>query len=184
VNNGGDNGPSAVFDIWGNWNPTFVKDSALTLGFNIDLGYSGAAGDPFVGPGEENAGHEDSNTWWGAALYASYKFNKVFTLSGRLEYLHSDDVDIENPKYGFGATGQLDGAGNFPADTQDDFSATLTAAFNIWDNLLTRVEYRADVLQGSTVFPGGFNNNPATQPSTQNHQTVENEVSVEAVYSF
>jgi nitrogen regulatory protein P-II 1 len=25
-----DNGPMAVYDIWGNWNPTFVKDNALT----------------------------------------------------------------------------------------------------------------------------------------------------------
>jgi hypothetical protein len=180
VNNGGDNGPSAVGDIWGNWNPTFVKDSALTLGFNMDLGYSGAAGLP--GQGGNNSTHEDSNTWWGAALYASFKFNKVFTLSGRLEYLHTDTTDSDLPKYGFGGTGQLDAAGNFPADSQDDFSATLTASFNIWDNLLTRVEYRCDVLQGSTVFPGGFND--PTEPTQQNHQTVENEVSLEAVYSF
>jgi hypothetical protein len=180
VNNGGDNGPSAVFDIWGNWNPTFVKDSALTLGFNIDLGYSGAAG--FPGQGGANSAHEDSNTWWGAALYASYKFNKVFTLSGRLEYLHSDETDTAFPKYGFGFESTEDGL--IPA-TQDDYSATLTAAFNIWDNLLTRVEYRCDVLQGTTVAPGGFDNTSVAGAVLEpQHQTVENEVSVEAVYSF
>lgn len=176
VNNGGDNGPSAVFDIWGNWNPTFVKDSALTLGFNFDLGWSGASG--FPGQGGSNAGHEDTNTWWGAALYASYKFTKVFTLSGRLEYLHTDEDFSTFPKYGFGYEASENA---FVPATQDDYSATLTAAFNIWDNLLTRVEYRCDILQGTTVAPGGFGTDGALLAQ---HQTIENEVSVEAVYSF
>ena len=173
---GGDNGPSAVFDIWGNWNPVFVKDSALTLGFNIDLGYNGAAGFP----GGSGPAFNDSNTWWGIALYSSYKFNKVFTLSGRLEYLHSDETFATSPKYGFGFESTEDG---FAPATQDDYSATLTAAFNIWDNLLTRVEYRCDVLQGTTVAPGGVNGGAGTVLEPQ-HQTVENEISLEAVYSF
>ena len=179
VNNGGDNGPSAVFDIWGNWNPTFVKDSALTLGFNVDLGWSGAAGLP--GEGGPNADHDDSNTWWGMALYSSYKFNKIFTLSGRGEYLHSDPTSYTLPKFGFGAIGQVDPAsGNYISDSQDDFSYTLTGSFNICDNLLTRVEYRVDVLQGSSLFPEGYYN-----PISQNNPgAVENEISLEAVYSF
>jgi len=187
VNNGGDNGPSVVFDIWGNWNPTFVKDSALTLGFNIDLGYDGAAGAPYLDPATSGTTpqdiHEDTNTWWGIALYASYKFNKVFTLSGRGEYLHTDAVSFDSgatslPKYGFGAEAT---DGNLVGASQDDFSYTLTAAFNIWDNLLTRAEYRVDVLQGTTVFPGGVigSGNLLAQ-----HSTVENELSLEAVYSF
>jgi hypothetical protein len=184
----GDNGPVAVFDIWGNWNPTFVKDSALTLGFNVDLGYAGAASVP--GDGGSNAGHEDSNTWWGIALYSSYKFNKVFTLSGRLEYLHTDPTFNTSPKYGFGFSepgSPVGGTDRFGITSQDDYSATLTASFNIWDNLLTRVEYRADVLQGTTVAPGGLGNfftGPASSQLEPQHQTVENEVSVEAVYSF
>ena len=172
VNNGGDNGPSAVFDIWGNWNPTFCKDSALTLGFNIDLGYSGASGFPMEQP--------DSNTWWGIALYTSYKINKVVTLSGRGEYLHSDTTFDTFPKYGFGFEASENALN--PA-TQDDFSYTLTAAFNIWDNLLTRVEYRVDVLQGTTVAPSGVFGASGTNVLAQ-HQTIENEISLEAVYSF
>ncbi len=186
VNGGGDNGPSAVFDIWGNWNPTFVKDSALTLGFNIDLGWSGAAGIPYTPPTgpstiDENSDQQDTNTWWGIALYSSYKFNKIFTLSGRGEYLHTDTTSYTDPKFGFGSTGQFDAASdNFLPDSQDDFSYTITAAFNIWDNLLTRIEYRTDVLQGSTVFPEGYTN----AISLGSHSTVENEVSLEAIYSF
>ena len=79
----GDNGPVVVYDIWGNWNPTFVKDSALTLGFNVDFGYNGASGSP-----ARAYGHlfrvtvlvgdtvYDSNTWWGAALYASVQVHQ------------------------------------------------------------------------------------------------------------
>ena len=177
VNNGGDNGRSVVYDIWGNWNPTFVKDSALTLGFNIDLGWSGASGYP--GDGGNSAAHNDTNTWWGAALYASYKVNKTVTLSGRLEYLHTDEDYATYPKYGYGYEASEN---DYVPATQDDFSATLTASFNIWDNLLTRVEYRADVLQGTTVAPGG--NSESGDNLLAQHQTVENEVSLEAVYSF
>ena len=182
VNNGGDNGPSVVYDVWGSWNPLFVKDSALTLAFNIDLGYSGAAGIPYnPSTVDQNSDQQDSNTWWGIALYSSYKFNKIFTLSGRGEYLHTDTTSYTEPKFGFGSTGQFDAAsGNFLPDSQDDFSYTITASFNIWDNLLTRVEYRTDVLQGSTVFPEGRYNAVALG----SHSTVENEVSLEAVYSF
>ena len=164
-----DNGPSAVFDIWGNWNPTFVKDSALTLGFNMDFGYNGASGTPTTFPAAGTvAGTPDTQTWWGAALYASYKFNKVFTLSGRAEYLHSSASF--NPKFGAGgATGGGTTALTEPLG-QDDYSYTLTAAFSIWDNLLTRAEYRIDDL-GSAASGAG-------------DSKIQNEISLEAVYSF
>ena len=155
---GVDNGPVVVYDIWGNWNPTFVKDSALLLGFNIDLGYNGASGVP-AAPSTVPAGFAagpigpDSNTWWGAALYAQYKFNKTFNLAGRLEYLH-EDAGV-NQKF-------ASGGGN-----ADDYSATLTASFNIWDNLLTRIEYRHDELDVPAPFARS-----------------DDEITLNAVYSF
>ena len=168
----GDNGPVAVYDIWGNWNPTFVKDSALLLGFNVDFGYNGATGTPSqeIDPGISPAptvntrAINDSNTWYGVALYASYKLTKVVTLSARGEYLH-EDASL-NPKFGIAGV------------DQDDFSETLTASFSIWDNLLTRVEYRFDsVANGSTGVAGVTRNNVATYQD-------QNEISLEAVYSF
>ena len=182
---GGDNGPSVVYDIWGNWNPTFDKGGNTTLGFNIDLGYNGASGDPVTGGSgnEPQALHEDTDTWWGIALYSIYKFNKVFTLAGRAEYLH--DSAGANPIGGnelvdgtsgnkFGAGGTFQGTPgtasyHFTPGAQDDYSYTLTATFNIWDNLLTRAEYRIDDLSGDT---------------TGSTNTIANEVSLEAVYSF
>ena len=168
---GTDNGPVAVYDIWGNWNPTFVKDSALLLGFNVDFGYNGATGRPTqdIFPGAPGAAAfgtggaiNDSNTWYGVALYASYKLTKVVTLSARGEYLHEDAA--LNPKFGIAGV------------DQDDFSETLTASFSIWDNLLTRVEYRFDnVANGATA--GVARGSVATYQS-------QNEISLEAVYSF
>jgi hypothetical protein len=184
-----DNGPVVVYDIWGNWNPTFVKDSALTLGFNVDLGYNGASGVPAhtldtnevegsndnqASGGDDDAQIHDSNTWWGAALYASYKVNKVITLSARGEYLHEDGGF--NPKFNVGQGGVLQ-------QNVDDFSETLTASFAIWDNLLTRVEYRYDhVVTGST----NASNANSGGPGSNNVATYkdQNEISLEAVYSF
>jgi len=190
-----DNGPVAVYDIWGNWNPTFVKDSALTLGFNIDLGYNGASGYPAnyqqtssstppatAGSAGTVSGDflNDSNTWWGAALYASYKVNKVLTLSARGEYLHEDSAYYD--KLGTNDNGNGDtGLPGFNAGTYgtnvDDFSATLTASFAIWDNLLTRAEYRYDHVVNGAVFQSGATIGSATYQD-------QNEVSLEAVYSF
>ncbi|MCE0522261.1 MAG: porin [Methylacidiphilales bacterium] len=193
-----ENGTVVVYDIWGNWSPTFVKDSALTLGFNLDFGWNSADGFPaFVQPTSgvigdvgtttavnNNGALGGGETWWGGALYAQYKVNKVLTLAVRGEYIHSSSA--WNPL--FGATGLTDTAGNSLATpAQDDFSETLTASFNIWDNLLTRIEYRCDVLSAGsggthqqTVASGGT----TTTVTALNGSSVQNEVSLEAVYSF
>jgi hypothetical protein len=125
-----------VYDIWGNWTPTFDKNGNTTLGFNIDYGDNG-------------------KSWYGLALYAQYKLTKVISLCARGEYLHGD-ASLD-PKFGA------------PGITSDDFSETLTASFAVWDNLLTRVEYRFDDL---------------SNPGTGGGSTVQNEISLEAVYSF
>jgi hypothetical protein len=180
---GQDNGSVVVYDIWGNWNPTFVKDNALLLGFNLDFGYDSASGQPGGGAGAAAGNNSiglpiaagtdlnDSNTWWGAALYAQYKFTKVFSLAGRLEYIHSDAALF--PKFGgssqAGYSTNAAGTAIVETPSQDDYSATLTASFNMWDNLLTRVEYRLDDLSGSSTGTG--------------HQ-IDNEISLNAVYSF
>jgi hypothetical protein len=156
---GADNGPLVVYDIWGNWNPTFIKDSNLLLGFNIDLGYNGASGTPTAGTGGTGA-INDSNTFYGVALYAQYKFSKVFNLAGRLEYMHEDAA--VNSKFLPNADGPFPGA-----FSTDDYEGTITASFNIWDNLLTRIEYRHDILEGQGVG-----------------QTNNDEVTLNAVYSF
>jgi hypothetical protein len=165
---GADNNALAVYDIWGNWNPTFVKDSALLLGFNVDFGYNASSGTPSqIAPNPPGVGSVNStDTFYGVALYAQYKFTKVFSLAGRAEYIHADAG--ANPKFGVGGT--TNAAGVFQAASQDDFAYTLTASFNMWDNLLTRIEYRIDDLSGNSTGTG--------------HTQIQNEISLNAVYSF
>jgi hypothetical protein len=165
---GADNNALAVYDIWGNWNPTFDKSGNLLLGFNVDFGYNASSGTPSgIAPNVPGTGSvPDSNTFYGVALYAQYKFTKVFSLAGRAEYIHSDAA--VNPKFGTGGFTTTSGA--FQAGSQDDFAYTLTASFNMWDNLLTRIEYRIDDLSGNTTGTG--------------HTAIQNEISLNAVYSF
>jgi hypothetical protein len=138
-----------VYDIWGNWTPTFDKNGNTTLGFNLDYGY-------------------DSYSWYGAALYAQYKLTKVITLAGRGEYLHSD---ANANKFGVGSVPNTSATGvtTLTPISQDDYSLTATISFAVWDNLLTRAEYRFDDLSAG---------------STGATSTTQNEVSLEAVYSF
>ena len=149
ANNFGGVAPSTagvyVLDLWGNWTPTFDKNGNTTLGFNLDYG-------------------SDSYSWYGAALYAQYKLTKVVTLAARGEYLHSDAGADK-----FGDGGFNNAQGGFTAASQDDYSETLTVSFAVWDNLLTRVEYRFDDLSKGT---------------TGTNSVTQNEISAEAVYSF
>ena len=86
---------------------------------------------------------------------------------GRAEYIHDDSTPL-GAKFGTGGVTGTDGV--FTPESQDDYSYTLTASFNMWDNLLTRIEYRIDDLSGSSTGNVG-------------HQ-INNEVSLNAVYSF
>jgi hypothetical protein len=137
-----------VLDLWGNWTPTFDKNGNLTLGFNLDYG-------------------SDGRSWYGAALYAQYKLTKVITLAGRGEYLHQDAGADK-----FGDGGEVDPTTGVLVNpsSENDWSETLTVSFAVWDNLLTRVEYRFDDIDGATNGTG--------------HTNLQNEISAEAVYSF
>jgi len=119
---GTDNTAVVIYDTWGNWTPKFANDKLL-LAFNIDLG-NGDYGTP--------AG-ASSDTWWGAALYAKYKFTDVFSLAARGDYMH----DSDGYKFGGAAAGAA--GGNI-----DVWSYTLTAGFDVIENLTLRAEYRID----------------------------------------
>jgi len=155
-------GPVFLWDIWGQWYPTFVKDKALLLAFNVDLGFAenAQADNVYGGPAVANT------SWWGAALYAKYQFTKVFSLGARGEYLHGDNI----LKFGgvpVPGTNASFGPATNPFGSVDIWSWTLTAGFNIWENLLTRVEYRYDLSKDN--FINGCN---------------QQQIAVNLVYSF
>lgn len=72
--------------------------------------------------------------FWNASLYAKYQFTDIFSLASRTSYLHSIDNDSAAPT-GFA----------FAPINGDAYSYTLTAGFNLLENLLVRAEYRVDL---------------------------------------
>ncbi len=118
-------GPTYVYNSWGNWAPKFADDKWL-LAFDSVLGA--------YAPGNGPAG--GATTWFGAGLYSKYQFNDWFYLAGRGEYFGSDNQN----KTGITTTGAVS-----PSNGSVSWWAyTLTAGFNVIDNLLIRAEYRLD----------------------------------------
>jgi hypothetical protein len=136
-----------VYNTWGNWAPKFANDKLL-LGFSATLG---DVNDSVVGA--------DGYTYWTGSLYSKYQFTDVFSLAGRASYLHLSD-----PVTSFGGAGTA----GFTGPNADAFSWTLTAGFNLLENLLVRAEYRIDAYDGSGEIAG----------------EVANTVSAQVVYTF
>jgi hypothetical protein len=129
------------WNSWGNWAPKFANDKLL-LGFSTTLGDSSDS--------DDTVGSDGGYTYFTGSLYAKYQFTQIFSLAGRGSYLHSID----------GAPLAVSSAEN-----GDAYSFTLTAGFNLLENLLVRAEYRADVI-------------------TSADQGIANTVAVQAVYTF
>jgi hypothetical protein len=111
-----------IYNSWGNWAPKFANDKLL-FAFNTLLLSSGGSGtstvtDPSLGSVTANSNY----TSYGAGAYAKYQFNDWFSLCSRGEY--------------FGVSAQ--------SQSLDLWEYTLTAGFNVIDNLLIRAEYRLD----------------------------------------
>ena len=149
-----ENGDVFVWDMWGNWVPKFANDKLL-LGFNtaFGVGTSGITGGT-------PAPYTHSN-WWGAALYAKYQFTDIFSLAGRADYIHNDDSNK------FGNDPQTGTSAN-----EDIYSWTLTAGFDVIENMMLRAEYRVDI--GDNIEASGV-----SRSSGPAHQAT-----VQVVYSF
>ena len=97
-------------------------------------------------PGNGPAG--GATTWWGAGAYAKYQFNDWFSLASRGEYLGSNN-DLKFGTQGSPSTSATSGH----VTGTSHWEYTLTAAFNVIDNLLLRAEYRMD--WGSNIVSNG-----------------------------
>ncbi|NJK91811.1 MAG: outer membrane beta-barrel protein, partial [Blastochloris sp.] len=75
-------------------------------------------------------------TFASGSLYAKYQFTDIFSLAGRASYLHNSDEGSTL----LAATSPI----NSGRGTTDLWSYTLTAGFNLLENLLVRAEYRVD----------------------------------------
>jgi hypothetical protein len=155
ANGGSGTGATYVYNSWGNWAPKFADDKLL-FAFDSVLGAFSPSGGPANG----------ATTWWGAGAYAKYQFNDWFYLASRGEYFGSDNQN----KTGVTTTGATgDGSVSW-------WAYTLTAGFNVIDNLLIRAEYRLD---WGTNISGSTANASGTQSGGPAHYA-----GAEVVYSF
>ena len=171
-NNSSGTGYSFIYNSWGNWAPKFADDKLL-LAFNALLGTASTNGD------NNNAtvtNNQPGTTWFGAGAYAKYQFNDWFSLCSRGEYLGGN-----NPSKLTGNTGAYNGTG------LSLWEYTLTAGFNVIDNLLIRAEYRLDWGNGSVNNLQTGTTNGAQRSPTNGSNTSSGPAhyaGAEVVYSF
>jgi hypothetical protein len=142
-----------IYNTWGNWAPKFANDKLL-LAFNALLGNtsgSASATATVPGLGTGSISGKINSTWYGAGVYAKYQFNDWFSLCSRAEYLGSNNSFVTGNN---GATTTPSGAqligGSEYATGESNWEYTITAGFNVIDNLLIRAEYRLD--WGSSII--------------------------------
>jgi hypothetical protein len=128
-----------LYNSWGNWAPKFANDKLL-LAFQGVLGNSTGSGN--LSGNFAGGSFPINSTWYGAGAYAKYQFNDWFSLASRGEYLGSNNSGK------FGAQGSASTSGNARISKHvtgaNWWEYTLTAGFNVIDNLLLRAEYRLD----------------------------------------
>jgi hypothetical protein len=113
-----------IYNSWGNWAPKIANDKLL-LAFDSVLGNTAGA---------NQVGGPQNTTWYGASAYAKYQFNDWFNLAGRGEYFGGDNLNKINNTTG----------NNNPNAGLSWWEYTITAGFNVIDNVLIRAEYRLD----------------------------------------
>jgi hypothetical protein len=149
-----------IYNSWGNWAPKFANDKLL-LAFNALLettgGSGGGGGEIFGQPLSDSA----NSTLYGFGAYAKYQFNDWLSLASRGEYLAANYAYAQQ-------------SGNI-------WEYTITAGFNVIDNLLIRAEYRLDWGNGAVNnFESGINSgSEASTSSGPAHYA-----GAEVVYSF
>ena len=162
-NNSSGTGYAFIYNSWGNWAPKFANDKLL-FAFNALLGTASTNGD-FDNSTVTN--NQPGTTWFGAGAYAKYQFNDWFSLCSRGEYLGGNNpakliaTDYENRNLSL-------------------WEYTLTAGFNVIDNLLIRAEYRLD--WGNNSVNNTQNNNAENTPATSSGPA--HYAGAEVVYSF
>lgn len=136
---------------------TYKATDKLTLKANYDYGWEANGASDFAGyDNEKNA------SWSGIALYAKYDIKDWWSIAGRCEYF--DDADGVR-------TGFLTSA-TMPISDVELFEYTLTNEFRLWNNFITRLEYRYDKANGQVFLKDKV---------TANNQST---ISAEVIYKF
>ena len=127
-------GYAFIYNSWGNWAPKFANDKLL-FAFNALLGTASTNN-------YDQDGTQKGTTWFGAGAYAKYQFNDWFSLASRGEYLGGNNPAAAG---GNGAVYDTDFIQSYSSGKNLSWwEYTITAGFNVIDNLVIRAEYRLD----------------------------------------
>ena len=143
-------GYTFIYNSWGNWAPKFADDKLL-FAFNAVLGTANSNNDA----NSSSYANSGGTTWYGVGAYTKYQFNDWFYLASRGEYLGGNNLGLIASYPGYSEAGM------------SFWEYTLTAGFNVIDNLLIRAEYRMDWGTNSTqgniqnIQTSGFGGGPA-----------------------
>jgi hypothetical protein len=132
-----------IVDVIANWTPFPEDHPNFDVMLNYDYGWE-----------EDLDGRSSTEDWQGFAAYAKYGLYDWLTFAARFEYFFDED-------------GVRTGIGRYNAL----WEMTYTADIQMYDNLLTRLEYRHDQSNAEDNFDGG----------TSGHQTT---VSASMIYLF
>jgi hypothetical protein len=101
------------------------------------------------------AGTTVDSSIWSAALYASFQATEKLSLHARAEYI-SGDLDAPIPPAAVGGKGTLVG------DVMENgiYAVTATIQYDLWKNVLTRLEFRWDHSEHGQAFGGSTLGSP------------------------
>jgi hypothetical protein len=99
---------------------------------------------------------------WSLALYASFQATEKLSLHGRAEYLSGDNNS--SPGVGFASSGSL----AEQAIENHIYAVTATVQYDLWKNVLSRLEFRWDHAEHGDAFGGTFNGTVTAPPNAEN----------------
>ncbi|CAF0689689.1 outer membrane beta-barrel protein [Candidatus Methylacidithermus pantelleriae] len=152
-----ENGQFLIGDLVASWTPKFANDKLL-LAAEFNEGFFdpsvGANGSPFQIPSD----------WRGASIWAKYQFTKVVSLAMRGDWVESAGSSFPFPPgfASFPGIGDVATSSFFAghSDRTDIWSYTATLRFDLWQNMMLRLEYRLDwgrdLYGNAAQFPLGF----------------------------
>jgi len=158
-----ENGGVLVWDIWGQWRPLAFNDKLL-LAFNAGIGkaFDNHQGAKFE-DGDWIGVDENTDTWWGISVYAKYQLTDVVSIALRGEYFHDDDgtarVQDLDQDYWDNENWSDNIHDPYFVNSTDLWSFTATVGFDLWENMLCRLEYRLDIASsdGGNAIEDGVN---------------------------
>ncbi len=181
-------GEQFIWNIGGTWNKPFeVKEMALGIDYlyrsetaNLQ-GYAGT-------PAATSFANIDASA---LSAYGKWDWNKWLTSSGRFSYSWYKNANVSSgvggavtqESLGPLAVPSVAGVNGFIPQKTDNFSFTLTQAFNVWKDTLIRLEWRRDWTTAGAVGFGSAGTSATGIAGSDIRQT-QDTVAVNLVYSF